>query len=58
MLHTVLPLSKLQNAPAACSEELVKSRHQTDKGGEENNAASKLKEHIINVYAFLAIYFI
>lgn len=58
MLHTVLPLSKLQNAAAACSEELVKSRHQTHKGGEENDAASKLKEHIINAYAFLAIYFI
>lgn len=57
MLHTVLPLPKLQNAAAACSEELVKSRHQTDKGREENDAASKVKEHIINAYTFLGYLF-
>lgn len=60
MLYTVLPLPKLQNAAAASSKELVKSRQQTDKGREDNDAGSKLKEHIINAYAFfffLAIYF-
>lgn len=41
----------MQKAAAAFLEELIKSRDQIDKGREENDAASKLREQMTNLCA-------
>lgn len=46
----------MQKAAAAFSAELIKSRDQIDKGREENDAASKLREQTINVCAIFLLF--